>query len=213
MRTSMIKQTLLVATLAGLTNVASAALLGLDQDGMITSGDKVFSNFGWNGPTMTVTAIGNGTDNNLYGIQLQGALAQVGVGAQDYELTYKVTVNGPYLIHDIYEYANLDVYGAGFVDVSEDALNAPSGTVVAHGGVSSFQWPSYQTAQMNLTVPPLKTLWITKDVLVDVGSGGGAAVLTVIGQRFSQVPVPEPTTVLAGLGALALVLWGARKRS
>jgi hypothetical protein len=210
MKTTMLKQALLVVSLAGLTSAASAALLGLSPGGTLQSGDKLFSDFTWTGPDMTVTAIGNGSPGDLYGIQVAGALAQNGPGGQDYQLGYKVTVVGGLLISDIHEYANIDVGGAGFVDVSEDARTTPSGLAVAHAGVSSINIPASLTATMNLIPPgPLQTVWVTKDILLNVGPAGGFASVSIIDQTFSQVP--EPATCLAGLGGVLLLALGSRR--
>ncbi len=64
--------------------------------------------------------------------------------------------------------------------------------------------------QVDPVYPPVKKIWITKDIQVNGGTAGGASLSGLV-QSFSQVP--EPTTIaMLGLGTLTLATCHRRKR-
>ena len=226
--TRVIKQFVLLITFAGLTSAASAALLlDLLQPGAtLQQGDKIFGNFSWSGPTgpagFTVTGIGDGSAGNLYGIELGGGLAQLGAGVSDWQFGYSVTVapGSPGFISDIHQYANFDGTVGSLINISEDVLNGPSGTVVAtsHLGqgvnftmIDRNDPPAELNDILTLSTP-LKTVWVKKDIMLYSSGAGDTTVASIVDQRFSQVP--EPTTCVAGATALLLAGWSVwRKRT
>ena len=218
-----------VVAVAGLVLAAAsshAVLLSdlLQTGATLQQGDKIFGNFTWDGTggpgsaaVITITGIGDGTVNNLYGIEIGGSLAQNGTGISDWQLGYSVTIAPGYnnLISDIHQYANLNGTAGSVVNISEDALNAPDGIVVASSHVgegvnySNFD-PSDPPAELNdilVLGTPLDRVWIEKDILLQATGSNDFAGVTIIDQRFSQVAVPEPTTIIAG--AMLLLPFGA----
>src|SRR5438105_854046 len=71
--------------------------------GSLQVGDKVFTNFAWSSSSflpsaINITTLGDGTPNNLYGIDIQGGFSQLGVGAKVGRLNYAVYTIGNFLI-------------------------------------------------------------------------------------------------------------------
>jgi hypothetical protein len=211
--------------IAGLVLAAASSHAVLLTDLLVSGatiqvGDKIFGNFTWDGTGgpgsaagINVTGIGDGTSGNLYGIQFGGGLSQVGTGTSDWQLGYSVTIapGYNYSISDIHQYANLNGTAGSLVNISEDVLNWPGGTVVATSHVgeginfSNFD-PSDPPAELNDTLvldTPLQQVWIEKDIFLQATGPTDFAAVSILQQRFSQVP--EPTTAgcfLLGLGAL-----------
>lgn len=220
---------LLVVAVAGLTvfAVSSHAVLLSDliqSGGTIQVGDKIFGNFTWGGTGgpgsaagVTVTGIGTGIGTDLYGLQFGGGLSQVGIGTSDWQLGYSVTIAPGFynLISDIHQYSNFGGTPGSYVNVTEDVLDAPGGNVVASShlgqGINyAYLDQSDPPAELNdhlVLDTPLQTVWIEKDILLRAFGPSDDVSMTILQQRFSQVPpVPEPTTAgcfLLGLGALA----------
>jgi len=223
----LLKQTALLLIVAGFTSAASAALSPINlttlvNGGSLQVGDKIFSDFTWTGPTgpagITVTGIGDGTAGNLYGIQIGGGLSVIGANVNDWRLGYSVTVAPGYnnLISDIHQYANVNGSAGSLANISEDVLNTPGGQVVASSHVGAginFTYldhtdpPAEMNDVLNLATP-LQKIWINKDILLQSFGPNDWAAVSIIEQRFSQVTVPEPTTMVAGAGALGLALLG-----
>jgi len=214
---------LFAVAMAGLALAAvssHAVLLSdlLQPGATLQQGDKIFGDFTWVGPTgpagFTITGIGDGTANNLYGIEIGGGLSQVGTGTSDWQLGYSVTIapGYNYSISDIHQYANFNGSPGSYINITEYALNAPAGTVVATSNLGEGVNYAYidQTdppGELNDTLvlsTPLQQVWIRKDISLQTFGPNEYAVVSIIDQRFSQVP--EPTTTgcfLLGLGALA----------
>lgn len=187
----------------------------------LQQGDKIFGNFTWDGTGgpgsaagINITGIGTGIGTDLYGIQLGGGLSQIGSGISDWQLGYSVTIApgyNNYYISDIHQYANLNGTAGSLVNISEDVLNAPGGTVVATSHVgegisfSNFD-PTDPPAELNDTLvlgTPLQQVWIKKGIFLQAAGSTDFAAVSILEQRFSQIP--EPTTtgfLLLGLGAL-----------
>jgi hypothetical protein len=189
----------------------------LQPGATLQQGDKIFGNFTWVGPTgpagFTVTGIGDGTSGDLYGIEIGGGLLQLGIGTSDWRLGYSVTIAPGYnnYISDIHQYANFNGTPGSLVNISEDVLDGPGGTLVASSHVgeginSTFIDPTDPPAELNdilVLGTPLKTVWVKKDIFLSGFGPNEYAVTSIIDQRYSQVP--EPTTAgcfLLGLGAL-----------
>jgi hypothetical protein len=220
----------LIVAIAGLVLAAASShavlltdLVNLDGStklgATLQQGDKIFANFTWVGPTgpagFTITGIGDGTANNLYGIEFSGGLSQSGIGTSDWQLHYSVTIASGYnnLISDIHQHANFNGTPLSLVNVTEDVLNAPGGIEVAKSNLGEGINYAYldttdPAAELNDTLvlsTPLQQVWISKDIQL-IGLGPNEyAVVSIIDQRFSQVP--EPTTMIAG--ALLLLPFGA----
>jgi hypothetical protein len=208
----------------GLGTVTLGQLTGANAGNTIQVGDKIFGNFTWAGPasasSINISTIGDGTANNLYGIQIGGPLFAINT-VNDFQLGYSVTIAPGYanLISDLHQFANLSGAPGSFIDITESVLNAPGGNQVGVSHLNlglSLNDPADPPAEANdeliigtydntghlIQATPLSQIWISKDILL-VGNPNAAS--TIIQQRFSQVP--EPTTMIAG--ALLLLPFGA----
>jgi hypothetical protein len=192
----------------------------LQPGATIQVGDKIFGNFTWDGTGgpgsaagINVTGIGDGTSGSLYGIQFGGGLSQVGTGTSDWQLGYSVTIAPGYdnYISDIHQYANFGGTLGSYVNITEDVLDAPGGNSVATSHLGEGINYAYidQTdppAELNDSLvlgTPLQQVWIEKDIQLRAFSPSDDVSMSILQQRFSQVP--EPTTAgcfLLGLGAL-----------
>jgi hypothetical protein len=182
--------------------VLSAATLSdlISSGGSLTVGDKVFDHFGWSSldvlaSGISVTTIGNGTANNLYGIKIDfNGNFTVSGGLADGDLTYAVHTTGGALISDLHTTVN--VTGVGFVDVSELASDKQD------QGTSSFVLPlvvadgfsGNSQLEGSIDIPPSGTVWINKDIML-----WGSSQINDIEQQFSQVPDSASTLGLLGL--------------
>jgi len=228
------------ACLNVMTGTQNLAALAANANNCLIIGDKEFFNFQFipdalNPSAVTaggisVTTIGDGSANNLYGIDFGSQMGQLNnlsgspssTLALDYDIKYSVQATGGFLIHDVWQLVNgSDVTNPG------NAINPNSGIVVSevavdHGssGASAnstvsinpniFQEPPAQANDhliMNVGgVPtPVVRADITKDVRIDAG-GGDKVTLSLIEQRFSQVPEPRSYALLLGMSLAALLL-------
>lgn len=233
------------ACLNVMTSSQSLAALAANGNNCLVIGDKEFFNFQFipdalnpsavTAAGISVTTIGDGSANNLYGIDIGSQLGQINnltgspssTSALDYDIKYSVQATGGFQIHDVWQMIN----GSAIPNVSGGPLNPNSGIVVSevavdHGssGASAnstvninpniFQEPPAQANDhliLNVGGVPTPVLRadITKDVRIDAG-GGDKVTLSLIEQRFSQV-VPEPRSYAFLLGmSLAALLWKRR---
>ena len=231
------------ACLNVMTGTQSLAALAANGNNCLIIGDKEFFNFQFipdalqpaavTSAGISVTTVGDGSANNLYGIDFGSQLGQLNnlngspssTLAVDYDIKYSVQATGGFLIHDVWQLINgSDITNPG------NAINPNSGIVVSevatdHAGSGSsanstvsinpniFQEPPAQANDhliLNIAgVPtPVVRADITKDIRIDAGAGD-KVLLSLIEQRFSQVPEPRTNALLLGLG-LAALLWKKR---
>jgi PEP-CTERM motif len=196
---------------------ASTIVLGeLLDGGSITWGDKLFDQFGYaatgdmpDASDVNVTTIVDG-DGNL-GLRFQGAFVDLfGDGGSDALITYRVMTTLPgFLISDVHLAGNPFVAGSGAVVVTESFQPDDLSTML---GIFDIE-PGGNTNPTDFAflAVPLKTLNIQKDILSIASVEGSAATLSFVDQTFSQVAVPEPSTIsLFILGLVAA--WGLRRR-
>jgi hypothetical protein len=195
----------------------------------ITVGDKLFSNFGGyqsngNGTGLsvpasdiTVTAISSPLNP---GLQYQSADWTVsGVGSQDTTFHYSVTVLNPsLLIHDVSMSLQQGAVGAGNgsnITITESVATGPP------PGGTPLTNPALIVDQMNASgskffdqqlITNVSSAYVSKDIGLK-NTGTDTTVFSVLQQNFSQVAVPEPSTMaIAGLGSLAFIGYGLRRR-
>src|SRR5437899_936357 len=91
----LIKPIILITALIGGAPLAGAAKLSdlIASGGSLQVGDKVFDHFGWSSVTIpasgiNINVIGDGTADNLYGLDIQEGLLQFGSGTIQGQLTY-----------------------------------------------------------------------------------------------------------------------------
>jgi|ERR1700680_1414998 len=227
-----------------LAGAQSLAALAADSNNCLVIGDKEFFNFQFipdaqNPSAVTSAGIavkttGDGTANNLYGIDFASQLGSLNnisgslgsVASLDYEIKYSVQATGGFLVSDVWQLIN----GSAITGPGNTSLNPSSDITVSevatdHAGSGStanstvslnpnvFIEPPAQAGDhliLNVAgVPtPVVRADITKDVRIDAGTGDKVT-LSLIEQRFSQVPEPRTYALLLGLG-LAALLWKKR---
>src|SRR5579864_7132363 len=227
------------ACLNVMTGTENLAALAANANNCLIIGDKEFFNFQFipdalnpsavTSAGISVTTIGDGTANNLYGIDFGSQLGQLNnlsgspssTLALDYDIKYSVEATGGFQIADVFQLIN------GSAITTNSSLNPNSGIVVSevavdHGssGASAnstvsinpniFEEPPAQANDhliLNVHGVPTPVLQadITKDVRIDAG-GGDKVTLSLIEQRFSQVPEPRSYALLLGMSLAALLL-------
>src|ERR1700730_4196263 len=132
-----------------MTGTQSLAALAASGNNCLVIGDKQFFNFqfipdGLNPSAVTaagitVTTIGDGTTNNLFGIDFGSQLGQrnnlngapSSDLALDYNIKYSVQATGGFIISDVWQLIN----GSAIPNVPGNALNPNSGIVVSEVAV------------------------------------------------------------------------------
>src|ERR1043166_4830303 len=145
-------KTILLLIMMGPAAATNAAKLSdlISSNGSLTNGDKVFDHFGWSSSfpaaSVNITTIGDGTANNLYGIEIQAGFTQLGIGTLQGQLTYSVHTVGNFLISDIQQFVNVLGVGKLRAFVNEQVSTDQSGTpVVAQStvGLDSTTGPDF----------------------------------------------------------------------
>jgi len=198
---------------AGLTPVY-ASLSTLANGGSLSIGDKTFSGFGYtpnlltsfDASLITVTA-SVGTDGTYY-LTWGGniSLNTIGTTANataDLLLTYTVAASAGTISMIDQSYTGSSQNGALAID--ETVKNAAgAGVASSHLDLNSLNGNSVGP---NLNVNgSYSTLYVTKDIGLATGAGGGFVTISQVSQSFHQTAVPEPSTVVAG--ALLLLPFG-----
>ena len=227
------------ACLNVMTGTQSLAALAANGNNCLIIGDKEFFNFQFIqdplNPTavtaagISVTTTGSGTPNDLYGIDFGSNLGSLNNinGAPgsdlslDFNLKYSVQATGGFVISDIWQLINAsDVPrtnpNSGIV-VTETAHDHAGSGATALSTVSinpddAIDPPAEAGDHLILNVngvpTPVLRADITKDVRIDAYSGDKVT-LSLIEQRFSQVPEPRSYALLLGM-SLAALLWKKR---
>lgn len=210
--------TVLIALVMGVSTQAALLSDLIANNGTVQNGDKLFSDFtyvatGQNPPSdrVNVDPIVDGQGN--LGIRISGGFLDLDDnGASDALITFRVRVTDPrYLINDVHLAFNGDILGPpgtpGLVGITETFLPTDPNTQL-----SVFQLQPSGATQLTDWADlsqPVSELWVQKDIILFAGAGA-AATISFIDQTFSQIQVPEPTSLaLMGLGLL--LLRGRRK--
>jgi len=198
--------------------VALSTLAGV-PNATIVVGDKTFGGFTYTitgdmPPAPLVNVIPITDDAGNFGIRFQGAFIDTTgvVGGSDALITYNVTAGANHLISDAHLEGNPSRLGTlGSISVTE--------TFLPLGGNGQFTMKIYDDQNINppklidntVFTTPVKTLNVQKDILglAKIGTGGTQTVtISFVDQTFSQIVIPEPTTVgllFAGTLGFALI--------
>jgi len=204
------------------TSVALSDLIagtgGIDG---ITVGDKNMNGFTYTRdpvgdmPTAAqISVTGFKDPNGNWGITFQGPFQDlVGGGSSDAAIRFDVNIDPTFFrlgwrISD----AHLFMNGAGVGPNSSiliDETFLPGSTQSLHTFLSTVNAGASQFSDSTVFNPPLTTLHVTKDILANAANNGALpARATVIDQSFSQIQIPEPTSlVLALVGLLGLAAY------
>jgi len=159
---------------------------------------------------ITVTGFSDGGLDPGPGIVISGLFSAAANTTTDTSLDFRVSVVTPgFLIHDIGLSAQGAVGAGGLITVTETAT--VNGTTPS---VMTLQVPPPGTSvTQDMTLfTPVTSVNIHKDILTRGGTSS-VTTLTDLRQRFSQVAIPEPSTMaLAAFGALGFVGYGLRRR-
>jgi len=219
------------------TNLTSVSMAQLTSGYSIKVDDKLFNNWGGYTPTasgtgspvaasaITVTGLstgGNPTSGLGPGIQYNSAAWTVnGVGTQDTSFHYTVSiVGGGFLIHDVSQTLQQGAVGASGsnITITESVLTGPppGGTALTNPALVVDQINTGGTFSSMLfdqqLIRNVSSAYVAKDI--GINGNGGLTAFSVLQQNFSQVAVPEPSTMaIGGLGALAFMGYGLRRRA
>jgi hypothetical protein len=189
----------------------------------ILVGDKLFRDFTY------VTTDSTGLTNNLLpasSISLGPITGMVGFGLQlsapfftaqnvqkDFLISYSVTVtNAPMLISDVHLDYNGAYVGNGFSIVTETVFDAGGIGGNLLGQIDVHNPPPALSTNFFLNTPQQK-LFIEKDIQLLSFSANDIATISFIDQTFSQVAIPEPSSMmLVASGLAGLWLWCRRRR-
>lgn len=210
---------------------STVKLSDLIGGGSLTSGDKLFTDWGFSAAG-NVTNLLTAADINVtpitdvdgnFGFRLQsGFFAGAGQFA-DYLLTYKVTVLNPSKqIIDLHLVFNGAAVGTGANTNVAETATAPGGFVkqlfVYNNGGGNFDLSD----EALFPGQPQSFLNVSKDIFLTGGAstGQGFAVISLIDQTFSQTGrrdgVPEPSTLAlfgVGAGTLGFLAWRRKNRA
>lgn len=197
----------------------------LDPSGKaILIGDKLFDDFFY------VASDSSGSTTNLLpagAITLSALSNSVGFGLsfgapfhttnnflKDFIIKYSVTVtNAPFLISDLHLSYNGSVIGGGYNIVTETAYDSLGFGVNVLGQIDVHNPPPLLSTNLVFNTAQAK-LFIEKDIQLGGAGPGDSSSISIINQTFSQVPVPEPSSITLAIAGLAgLLIWRRRTHS
>lgn len=202
-----------------------------NPQGQVVAGDKKFTGFGYDFTGDMPDAAGinvrpivddlDDTDPNTfnYGVRFQGAFMDLvsSVGGSDALITYMVEVTDPnFLISDAHLAGNPSLLGDhGSISVTETFHPLGQNGEYTMTIYDDESQPTPKLVDWTYFVPPVTKLNVQKDILaravVTPGAAGNTATMSFVDQTYSQIRVPEATTLTLVLVSL-VSLAGYRRR-
>ena len=198
------------------TAQASLTLAQLAAGQTLSIDDKTFSGFGYTPSGLTsfdpnqiiVTATESaGVDYLTWSGNI--SVVSGDIGTAGLQLKYIVTANAGTINKIDQAYTGSAVNG--LLTVVETVSTDPSGVPIvgsSHLQVGDLSDPDAEANDLLDIFPPEAVLYVTKDIVFNLNSvNGGFISISQVVQSFHQVPVPEPSTIIAGV--LLLLPFGA----
>lgn len=206
-----------------ITGPATPVSTLIANNGTVTSGDKLFSDFSYifSGDmpgAAGVNVVPITDDSGNYGIQFQGAFLDLPStqGGSDAKITYKVTVTDPnFLISDAHMAGNPNLLGQfGSISVTETFLPLGANGEYTMEIYDDESLPTPKLTDVTFFNPKVRTLNVQKDILAFAAPGSQTATLSWIDQSFSQMrnEIPEPTTMMLSLLGMVGLIGAVRRR-
>lgn len=200
----------------------SSNMAALSDGGVVAYGDKIFSDF-----SVTTTADGGAVTPSASSI-----IATFGTDSVtgDYVLRFNLSFNaGPsqtvnatirfsvavspdfpdWYIEDVgLQLSGVSAIGTGVVNIGEQVTSVAPPTTNPNNILGQLNGGYFNNGQLSLLVdhtyfPPVKQIWVTKDVSISGGTAG-LAHLSEVYQTFSQIPEPASIALFA-IGGMMLM--------
>jgi hypothetical protein len=196
---------------AGIINSPAPVLLSTlvgNPNATYTVGDKIFSDFSYlstgDMPSAAGVNVAPFVDiSGNFGIEFQGAFVDLpsSQGGSDAKIAYHVAVADPtkFLISDAHLAGNPTLLGTtGSISVTETFL--PLGAAGEHTmKIYADESVGSKLTDVTFFNPPTSGLDVQKDILVIATPASQTVTLSFVDQTFSQIQVPETTTMLLSL--------------
>jgi hypothetical protein len=198
----------------------SDLIAGTDEIDGIIVGDKNMSGFVYSAigdmpDASQINVLGFKDPFGNWGLSFHGAFLDLpGGGASDAVIRFVVNIDPAALarglrISDAHLFLNGVGVGSPNSGFFVDESFSPDSNDTLNAFVSTFPNGTSKLSDSTIFGTPLTTLHVTKDILAIAASGSGQPARgTVIDQSFSQIIIPEPTSlVLSLLGLVGLIAY------
>lgn len=199
--------------LANYANVSGAGIL---------VGDKFFNDFSYvasdsTGLTNNLLPVGAVTLSALsnmtgFGLSFGAPFHTSGSLLKDFVIKYAVTVsNAPFLISDVHMDYNGSVVGNGYNLVTETVFDSSGFGGNQLGQIVVENPPSIPQTNLTLVAAQPK-LFVQKDIQLGGEGDGDQSSISIIDQTFSQVAVPEPSSLVLAMAGVFVFLSIRRRK-
>jgi hypothetical protein len=165
-----------------------------------------------------INVLGYQDPDGNWGLSFHGTFLDLpGGGISDALVRFVVNIDPTalaqgYRISDAHLFVNGIGVGANSLFTVDESFS-PDSNQTLHGFMSTINGGGTQLSDSTVFSPPLKTLHVTKDILAIAANDGFLpARATAIDQSFSQVIVPEPSSLLLSFVALTGLVAYRRNR-
>ena len=185
-------------------SVNLANYVGANSTNSILIADKLFGEFNFiaggntnvfGSMTINLTAISNSFG---YGIRISAPFHAQDTQLKDFIIDYSVQVtNAPFLISDLHLDYNGSHFAGGFSSVTESVFTGGFGVNQIDQAAVFDPPPGNLMTNIFLATPQAK-IYIEKDIQLGGNNNGDVANISAINQVFSQVQIPEPSSMTLG---------------